>query len=93
MAERDLVKTLCIVSANLQHVDRVICNKHWWNFGQRYELATLQIELVPGHADLKIRLLNGRRLVNNEEDHVEVSWDTARVQSLTSIDELDQIYV
>jgi len=93
MAERDLVRDLCVISVDLSRVtERVVYNKHWWNFGRRYELAHFLVKLIPGHADLKFRLLNGKHLLNSEEDRVEVTWGAARVQSLQSIDELDRLY-
>jgi hypothetical protein len=92
MTERDLVRDLCIISVDLSRVDRlVVHNKHWWNFGRRYTLAHFSVKLIPGHADLKFQFLNGGKLLNSEEDRVEVTWGAARVQSV-NMDELNQLY-
>lgn len=94
MTERHLVKTLCVVSANLEKVDRIVCNKHWWNFGRRHELASFLVQLIPGHADLRFRLLSGRKLVNDEGDRVEVDWGATGLRtSVRSMNELDQMFV
>ncbi|KIW32228.1 uncharacterized protein PV07_03788 [Cladophialophora immunda] len=91
MAERDHVRTLCTVSVNLHLVERLVRNKHWWNFGERYELAHFRVKLIPGHADLKFRLISGGRLVNSEDDQVKVDWSSgSHRQSTTSNDDLDQ---
>jgi hypothetical protein len=92
MAEKDYVRSLCIVSVSLNQVHTIVRNKHWWNFGERYELADFVVKLIPGHADLQFRLFSGGRLVNGEDDHVKVDWSNggARCQSLTRMDELDQ---
>jgi len=92
MAERDLVRDLCIISVDLSQVDRVVVhNKHWWNFGRRYTLAYFSVKLIPGHADLKLQFLSGGKLLNSGEDRFEVTWGAARAQSV-NMNELDQLY-
>lgn len=94
MAEKDLVRHLCFVSVDVEGVHRVVRNKHWWNFGERYELGSLVVKLIPGHADLRFRLLSAGRLLNSEEDRVEVNWGVSgRPASVSSADELDQMYL
>ncbi|KAH0844994.1 hypothetical protein Z517_00879 [Fonsecaea pedrosoi CBS 271.37] len=92
MAEKDHVRTLCTVTVDLKLVDRHVRNKHWWNFGERYELAHFRLRLIPGSFDLKFRLLSGGRLVNSEDDQVKVDWSGggSHRQSTTSNDDLDQ---
>ena len=89
IASENDVKTLCIVEAMLDNVSRKVKNHHWWNFGVRYELALFDIKLVPGPADLKFQLWNDNRLVNSDDDGIEVRWD-AVVRDL-SIPELDEL--
>lgn len=94
MAEREFVRELCIVTVSLDKVERVSRNRHWWNFGERYELARFTVKLIPGYADLRFQFFSGGRLVNREDDRITVNWGNGgRAQSLTSVDELDRPYV
>jgi hypothetical protein len=93
MAERDRVKTICVIEARLDNVTRIVKNRHWWNSGERYELAFFEIQLIPESTSLKFRLLSDGKLLNSEQDKVTVTWDTARVQSMSSLDPLDQMYL
>lgn len=68
------VKTLCIVEADLRYIDRIAKNGHWWQLGQRYELAEFDLKLVPGSADLRFQLWNHGRLVTGDKDSVAVDW-------------------
>lgn len=91
MAERALVRTLCVVTANIERVERVVRNRHWWNFGERYELAKLEAKLCPGYADLKIQLLSNGKQLNREDDKVDVRWAMATTSPLLQGDgELEQ---
>lgn len=94
MAERESVREICLVHISLEKVDKVLRNHHWWNFGERYELAHFRLRLIPGHADLRIQMMSGGSLVNNEADRIQVEWQAStRTHSLRSIDELDRPYV
>ena len=77
MAEQDRVRSLCTVSVDLSKMEKVRQNQHWWNLKESYELAHLDVQLIPGHTDLKFRIFSGGKLVNNEDDHVKVSWSAA----------------
>jgi hypothetical protein len=89
VAKENDVKTLCIVEAMLSNVSRKVKNRHWWNFGVRYELALFDIKLIPGPADLKFQLWNDNKLINSDDDSIEVKWDAA-VRNL-SIPELEEL--
>lgn len=52
------VKTLCIVEADLRHIERITKNGHWWQLGQKYQLAEFDLRLLAGSADLKFQLWN-----------------------------------
>lgn len=54
----DNVRTLCIVEADLRHIERITKNGHWWQLGQKYELAEFDLRLVAGSADLRFQLWN-----------------------------------
>lgn len=93
MAEKDLVKTLCVISVDIRRVQKKVRNRHWWNFGERYEIAQLVVKLIPGFADLQFRLISGGNLLNSEEDKVEVAWSAgARPASIWDADDLGQPY-
>lgn len=68
------VRTLCIVEADLRFIDRVAKNAHWWQFGQKYELAEFDLRLIAGAADLKFQLWNNGRLVTGHNERVAVDW-------------------
>ena len=94
MAEQESVREICLVTVSLDRVERVVRNHHWWNLGERYELAHFILKLVPGYADLKIQVMSGRRLVNSEADRIQVEWRTGpRPHSIKSVDGLDRPYV
>lgn len=93
MAEQGRVRNLCVASVDLKRVKKIRRNTHWWNLGKSYELAHILVQLIPGHTDLKIRLLSGNSLVNTEDDYVDVDWAGAgNRQSFNSTNGLDQPY-
>ena len=93
MASKDLIREVCVITVNIESTERVVRNKHWWNLGERYELARFMIKLIPGYADLSFQLLSGGRVLNSEADKVEVNWGVAASPRLISNgDELDQLY-
>ena len=69
------VRSLCSVQADISQTKRIVKNGHWWNFSRRYELTVLDVKILPGSADLKFELWNEGRLLNGENDKVEVKWD------------------
>ena len=90
VAQENDVRTLCIVEAMLDNVSRKLKNHHWWNFGVRYELAVFDIKLIPGPADLRFQLWNDNRLVNSDNDSIEVQWEAAvRESSIPELEELN----
>jgi hypothetical protein len=89
---RDSVKNLCIIEAKLDNVSKTVRNHHWWNLGTRYELAVFDVRLIPGSADLKFQLLNNNRLINDEQDSVEVTWEAATNKSSPELNEMDHMY-
>jgi hypothetical protein len=90
MAEQSLVRTLCVVTASIDRVPRVVKNGRWYHFGERYELAKLELRLRPGYADLKIQLLSNGKQLNREDDMVDVRWTMAPTSpSLQSDNELE----
>jgi hypothetical protein len=89
---RDSVKNLCIVEAKLENVSKTVRNHHWWNLGTRYELAVFDVKLIPGSADLKFQLLNDNRLVNDEQDSVEVTWEAPDNKFAAELDEIDHVF-
>ena len=86
------VKNLCIIEARLDNVSRTVRNHHWWNFGTRYELAVFDVRLIPGSADLKFQLLNNNRLINDEQDSVEVTWEAAGNRFSPDLNEMDHMF-
>lgn len=68
------VRTLCIVEADLRFIDRITKNGHWWQLGQKYELAEFDLKLIAGSADLKFQLWNKGRLVTGQNESVAVDW-------------------
>jgi hypothetical protein len=82
-------KDLCIVEASLERVQKVVKNDHWWSLGKRYHLAEFEVRVIPGSADLKFELSNMGRLVNTQNDTVQVDWDPPR-GSVGSIDHLNR---
>ncbi|KAI1611880.1 hypothetical protein EDD37DRAFT_651436 [Exophiala viscosa] len=91
MAEQDRVRDLCTVSVDLDRVEKIRRNKHWWNLGESYELAHLEVQLIPGHTDLDFRVFSGGRLVNSEDKNVRVDWSVGgHRQSYSSPNMLDQ---
>lgn len=96
MAERDGAREVCKVLVDLAKVHTEVRNHHWWNMGERYELARFEIILTPGPANLKVELLSGEQLVNKEEKPVElhVEWQTGtRAVSVGSMADLDRPYL
>jgi hypothetical protein len=89
---RNGVKHLCIIEAKLDRVSKTVCNHHWWNLGTRYELAMFDVKLIPGSADLKFHLLNNNRLINDEQDSVEVTWEAATNRFSPGLNELDDMF-
>lgn len=69
-----MVKTLCIVEADLRFIDRITKNGHWWQFGQKYELAEFDLRLIAGSADLKFQLWNHGKLITGQNESVAVDW-------------------
>ena len=83
-----------MITVKIDSTERSVRNKHRWQFGERDELARFVMKLILGHADLTFRLLSGGRVLNSEEDKVEVNWGaTASPRMFTSGDELDQLYM
>lgn len=68
------VKTLCIVEADLRFIDRISKNAHWWQLGQKYELAEFDLRLIAGSADLRFQLWHHGRLITAENESVAVDW-------------------
>ena len=68
------VRTLCIVEADLRFIDRISKNAHWWQLGQKYELAEFDLRLIAGSADLRFQLWNHGRLITGENESVAVDW-------------------
>lgn len=68
------VRTLCIVEADLRFIDKVAKNAHWWQLGEKYELAEFDLRLIAGAADLKFQLWNNGRLVTGHNERVAVDW-------------------
>lgn len=68
------VRTLCIVEADLRFIDRITKNGHWWQLGQRYELAEFDLKLIAGSADLKFQLWNNGKLVTGHNESISVDW-------------------
>lgn len=94
MAERETVREVCLISVNLAKVNKVVRNHHWWNSGPRYELAKFEVILVPGYADLKVILMSGNRVVNDDTDLIEVEWQTGmRAKLPGNLDAFDRPYV
>lgn len=94
MADSEFVRHLCNVKVDLDKVERVRRNHHWWNFGEQYDLAQFRVKLVPGFADLKFRFFNKWNLNSIGEDRITVKWGSGiRTQSLTSIEDLDKPYL
>ena len=89
---RDSVKNLCIIEAKLDNISKTLRNHHWWNLGTRYELAVFDVKLIPGSADLKFQLLNNNRIINDEQDSVEVTWEAARSKPSPELHEMDHMF-
>lgn len=89
---RDSVKNLCIIEAKLDNISKTVRNQHWWNLGTRYELAVFDVKLIPGSADLKFQLLNNDRLINDEQDSVEVTWEASDSRPIAEVDEMDNMF-
>jgi len=89
---RDGVKNLCIIEAKLDNISKTVYNHHWWNLGTRYELAIIDVKLIPGSADLKFQLLNNNRIVNDEHDNVEVIWEAPNSKFTSKVDERDNMF-
>jgi hypothetical protein len=91
MAERDALWDVCVVTIDLNRMHRLVSNNHWWKFVERFELVRFVLKLIPGFADLQIRLTSGRRLMNGENDRFQVEWHSrTRPPSLRSFKELDR---
>jgi hypothetical protein len=86
---RENVNNLCIIEASLENVSKTLHNHHWWNRGRRYHSAVFDVKLIPGSADLKFQLLNNNRIINNEDDSVEVTWEAATKHPAPNIHDLD----
>lgn len=88
---RENVQNLCIIEASLENVSRTLHNQHWWNRGRRYASAAFDVKLIPGSADLKFQLLHNNRVINDEDDSVEVTWEAAAKRPAPNINDLELV--
>ena len=56
---------------------------------RRHESAAFDVKLIPGSADLKFQLLHNNRVINNEDDSIEVTWEEAAKRPAHDINDLE----
>ena len=53
-------------------------NRHWYNRGEKFWRFKFDIKVVIGAADLKFQLLTkDKRVINEDHDSIEVTWQPA----------------
>ena len=89
---RERVQKLFTVEVSLENVSRTLHSQHWWNGGTIRVSAAFDVKLIPGPADLKFQLLHNNRVINNEDDSVEVTWEAAAKRPAPNINDLELAY-